>query len=433
MNPSSSTAADGVRVSATSADLDARAHRTLPGGVNSNVRLAAPKIYFERGEGARLYDVDGNEYIDYLLGQGPNILGHAPAKLQADVAAAVSAGMLFGAQHEAEVRAAERVVEILGWPDMVRFGVSGTESVQAALRLARAATGKRRFIRFEGQYHGWLDNTLANWDDEGNALVAGAGQIADYLRDFVPTPWNDLGAVRERLEAHDDIAAIITEPIMLNAGSIPPEDGYLQGLRALADEFGVVLIFDEVITGFRVGLGGAAERYGVTPDLAVYGKAIAAGWPVSALAGRRDLMERFGTGEVNHSGTFNASVMATAAVLSATGILQETSPYERMEGYGRSLQEIIRAAAAKHDLPLHVQGVPMAFHVSFSGGRTLKDNRDILACDAPRYAALSRELIRHGVWVAARGVWYISAAHSDTELADTEERVDRAFAAHAAA
>lgn len=427
-----STTASATRPGRVSAELHERAVRTLPGGVNSNVRLAAPKVYFTHGEGARLYDVDGNEYIDHLLGQGPNILGHAPAQVQEDVAKAVKSGMLFGAQHEAEVQAAEQLIDMLGWPEMVRFGVSGTESDQAALRLARAATGKRKFIRFEGQYHGWLDNTLATWDAEGRVSPVGAGQVVDYLDDFVSTPWNDLDAVRSRLEQDDDIAAIITEPVMLNAGSIEPAPGYLEGLRALADEFGVVLIFDEVITGFRVGLGGAAQRYGVIPDLAVYGKAVAAGWPVSALAGSAELMSRFGTGEVNHSGTFNASVMATAAVLSATRVLRETDPYAAMEAHGIRLQEIIRDAAKRHGLPLHVQGLGMAFHVSFSD-RELRDNRDILAADSARYAQLSQELIRAGIWVAARGVWYVSAAHGERELADAADRIDRAFAAHARA
>lgn len=416
----------------TSAELDARARVTMPGGVNSNVRLAAPRVYFTHGSGARLYDVDGNEYIDYLLGQGPNLLGHAPDEVQTAVAVAVGAGMVFGAQHPSEVAAAEQLVEVLGWPDMVRLGVSGTETVEAALRVARAATGRRKFIRFEGQYHGWLDNLLASWAPDGQPLPGSAGQLDNYLDDFVAAPWNDLGAVRDRLEADADIAAIITEPMMLNSGAIRPEDGYLAGLRALADKYGVVLIFDEVITGFRLALGGAAERFGVTPDLAIYGKAVAAGWPVSVLAGRRALMEPIGTGAVNHSGTFNGSVMAAAAVLAATKSLRDRSPYAAMEAYGERLKEIIRKSATEHGLPLHVQGLGMAFHVSFSDGRELRNFRDVLTCDSERYAVLARQLASHGIWVAARGIWFVSAAHGASELADTQERIDRAFAAHAA-
>ncbi|ACQ79716.1 aminotransferase class-III [Beutenbergia cavernae DSM 12333] len=415
-------------IDSISARLDRRARQHVPGGVNSNVRLAAPHTYFERGVGARLFDVDGRDYVDYLLGQGPNILGHAPEKLQSDVAQAVRRGMLYGAQHEAEVLAAEQVCEILEWPEMVRFGVSGTESVQAALRLARAETGRRRFIRFEGHYHGWLDTTLASWSPDGECSPASAGQLSDHLAEAIPTPWNDLEAVRLQLEQHDDVAAIITEPVMLNAGSIVPRDGYLEGLRELADAFGVVLIFDEVITGFRVALGGAAQRYGVTPDLAVYGKAMAAGWPVSMLAGRADLMERFGSGEVNHSGTFNASVMATAATLSATTILREDDPYARMEAYGERLMDEVRGSAARHGLGLHVQGLGMAFHVSFSDGKAICDYRDLGRTDTERYGRLSRVLADHGVWVAGRGVWYVSAAHDERDMADTLTRVDQAFA-----
>jgi len=410
-----------------SAELDQRARRRLPGGVNSNVRLAAPRVYFERGAGARLFDVDGNDYVDYLLGQGPNILGHAPQAVQSAVAEAVQRGMVYGAEHLEELEAAEQVCDILGWPEMVRFGVSGTESVQAALRLARAATGRRRVIRFEGHYHGWLDNTLAVFPPEGGCAPASAGQIGDYLDDLVITPWNDLDVVRQQLTAHDDIAAIITEPVMLNAGAIEPAPGYLEGLRALADEFGVVLIFDEVITGFRVGLGGAAQRYGVTPDLAVYGKALAAGWPVSMLAGRADLMERFGTGEVNHSGTFNASVMAAAAVRSTTAALRDRQPYEQMEAHGTRLQAEIRAASDRHGLGLHVQGLGMAFHTAFGVEQPITDYRGLAQVDSDRYGRLTRILIEEGLWVAGRGVWYVSAAHDEQDLSDAVARIDVAF------
>ncbi|MFC7406832.1 aspartate aminotransferase family protein [Georgenia alba] len=418
-------------IASSSAEFDRRARRRLPGGVNSNVRLAAPRIYFERGAGARLYDVDGKDYVDHLLGQGPNILGHAPEPVQSYVSSAVRRGMVYAAEHEEELIAAEQVCDILDWPDMVRFGVSGTESVQAAFRLARAFTGRRRIVRFEGHYHGWLDNTLAAFPAEGGCIPASAGQVGDYLEDTVITPWNDLDAVRQRLAADDDIAAIVTEPVMLNAGAIEPCAGYLEGLRGLADEFGVVLIFDEVITGFRVALGGAAQRYGVTPDLAVYGKAVAAGWPVSLLAGRADLMERFGTGEVNHSGTFNASVMAAAAVRSATATLRDTDPYDHIEKHGQQLMEVIRDASNRHRLGLHVQGLGMAFHTSFGPEAPITDYRGVARTDGAKYGRLARFLIEHGVWVAERGVWYVSAAHGDQDLHDAESRIDAAFRAFA--
>lgn len=416
----------------TSKALDERARARIPGGVNSNVRLSAPRVFFERGVGARLYDVDGNDYVDYLLGQGPNILGHAPEAVQAAVHEATGRGMVFGAQHVGEVEACDQVVDILGWPDMVRFGVSGTESVQAALRLARAATGRRRVIRFEGHYHGWLDNTLATFAADGSMSPASAGQLADHLDDLVVLPWNDLEAVREALNGRDDIAAIITEPVMLNSGAIVPGDGYLEGLRDLATRHGAILVFDEVITGFRVALGGAAERYGVTPDLAVYGKALAGGWPVSILAGSAELMERFGTGEVNHSGTFNASTMAAAAVRSATTVLRDTQPHAAMEAYGAQLQGVLRETASRHGLDLHIQGLGMAFHVSFGAAGEIKDYRGVARTDGGRYAALTEVLARHGVWVAGRGVWYISAAHGVAELDDTAARLDAAFAEFAA-
>jgi glutamate-1-semialdehyde 2,1-aminomutase len=275
-----------------------RAALRLPGGVNSNVRLAGRRRFFERGAGAWLWDVDGNDYVDYLLGQGPCVLGHAPEQIVKAVDVACRQGMVFGAQHPLEVEAAERLCETLGWPQMVRFGCTGTEMVQAALRLTRAATGRRQFVRFEGHYHGWLDNVLVTMDRSPPG-VASAGQLEDHLADGLTLPWNDAGALAELLARRgEDVAAVVMEPMMCNAGAILPRPGYLEQVRRLCDEHGVVLVFDEVITGFRLALGGAAERFGVIPDLATYGKAMAGGWPVAALAGRGDLMERFGTGDV---------------------------------------------------------------------------------------------------------------------------------------
>lgn len=408
-----------------SRQLRARAARVLPGGVNSNVRLLAPPIFFARGAGARLVDVDGNEYIDYLLGQGPNFLGHAPKSILEAVATAVQGGMVYGTQHPLEVEAAEAMVEMLGWPDQVRLGLSGTESVQAALRLARAVTGRSRFIRFEGHYHGWLDNVLVKMD--GNqAAIASAGQLASHLEESVTLPWNNPVVVEDALEANDDIAAVLMEPVMLNAGSIEPEPGYLERVQAACTRHGVVLIFDEVISGFRVAPGGAAELYGITPDLAVYGKAMAGGWPVSALAGRKEMMERFGTGEVNHSGTFNASVMACAAIVSTLAQLSEDPPYQRVTDLGRRLMGGLSRLADQHGLDLHLQGLPMAFHASFGDGPAI-DYRTLSAFDTERYAAFTEILIQHGVWVAGRGIWYLSTAHDDADIDETLDRVDAAM------
>ena len=273
------TGTDVPRSTVESERLAAISRRYVPGGVNSNVRLDGPSVFFARGEGAWLWDVDGNDYVDYLLGQGPAFLGHGPPDVLKAVEEACRSGMVYAAQHPLEVEAAELLVRAIGWAEMVRIGSSGTEVVQAALRLARAATGRTKFVRFEGHYHGWLDNVLIAVGDDGSG-PASEGQIAEYLTDCYVLPWNDLGAINDVLERHGrDIAAVLMEPMMMNAGAIEPLPDYLEGVRRLCDDHGVVLIFDEIITGFRVAPRGAAGRYGVTPDLATYGKAMAGSWP----------------------------------------------------------------------------------------------------------------------------------------------------------
>ncbi len=406
--------------------LHAAARRHIPGGVNSNVRLDGPPLFFTRGEGAWLWDADGNEYVDYLLGQGPAFLGHAPAAVLASVDEASRLGMVYGAQHPLEVQAAERMCEALEWPEMVRFGSTGTEMVQAALRLARAATGRRRFIRFEGHYHGWLDNVLVQVGEHGGEPVS-AGQVASHLDDGLLLPWNDLDALAATLDMDEgEVAAVLMEPMMINAGAIEPRAGYLEGVRRLCDVHGVVLIFDEIITGFRIALGGAAGRYGVTPDLATYGKAMAGSWPVAAVAGSGELMERFGTGEVNHSGTFNANVMGMAAVNASIRRLVEDPPYPRLEEVGTTLIEGLRQLGEAAGLPMQVQGLPMAFHASFGVGE-VTDFRSLQTRDGELYRRLADALVREGVWVARRGVWYVSAAHGEPEVEITLERAEAAL------
>jgi glutamate-1-semialdehyde 2,1-aminomutase len=414
-----------------SADLHETALGPLPGGVNSNVRLSAPALFFERGAGAWLWDVDGNDYVDYLLGQGPSFLGHAHPAVNDAVARACRDGMVFGAQNTMEIEAADVILTALGWAEMVRFGMTGTECVQAALRLARAATSRAKFVRFEGHYHGWLDNMLLEMRD-GKPEPASRGQLAGHLLDSYVIPWNDVTALSDILsQSGEQIAAVIMEPVMLNAGAIEPEPGYLQSVRDLCDRHGVVLIFDEVITGFRIHRAGAAGRYGVRPDLATYGKALAGGWPVAALAGRSDLMSQFSDGTVNHSGTFNGSVMAAAAVIATQRVLDADPPYERIGKYGSELMSALVNLAQSHGTPLRGQGLGPAFHLSFGPAEPVRDFRQLSRLDLAGYASFSRVLARHGIWVAARGVWYVSTQHGERELRATVERFEKALAASA--
>lgn len=415
------------RTVVSSEELMQRAVRWVPGGVNSNVRLQGPPTFFARGKGSRLWDVDGNEYIDYLLGQGPNFLGHAHEEVVSAVASSCRDGTVYGAQHPLEVEAAEAVCSVLGWADQVRFGLSGTEMVQAALRLARAVTGREKFVRFEGHYHGWLDNVLVDVQN-GSAQVASRGQLARHLDDSIILPWNDPDALRDVLDARgDEVAAVLMEPVMLNAGSIEPLPGYLESVRALCDKHGVTLIFDEVISGFRVSLGGAAERYRVIPDLAIYGKAMAGGWPVSALAGRGELMGRFGTAEVNHSGTFNAYVPGAAATVAAIEVLSRGGVYEHVTEVGSELMQGLRGLAAVHGIPLRLQGLPMAFHASFGDPELVTDYQRLQRLDTAGYATFARSLVDAGIWVAGRGIWYVSTAHTSADVQETLARVETAL------
>ncbi|MBV9922122.1 MAG: aminotransferase class III-fold pyridoxal phosphate-dependent enzyme [Pseudonocardia sp.] len=411
------------------AALRRRALDVLAGGVSSNTRLLNPHLIVDRAQGCRLWDVDGREYIDYLLGQGPNFLGYAPARVVEKVLAAQRDGVVYAATHRGEIEAAERVLEALGWAETMRFGSSSTEMVQAALRMARAATGRERVLRFHGHYHGWLDNVYTR-TEEGEVLPGSKGQLASALREVDTIEWNDLAAFERFMSDHgDEVAAVIMEPIMLNAGVIPPEPQYLEGVARICHLRGVVLVFDETISGFRVAIGGAAERFGVHPDLAIYGKAMAAGWPCAALVGRRDLFAEVATGVVTHAGTFNGNTVATAAVLAALDELADREVYRRVEEVGTRLMMALRAMSAEHGLGMHWQGLPMAFHASFASDEPITRYHQLQHVDQHRYRNLGRALIDAGVWVAYRGIWYVSAAHTERDVDETLERVDTAFAA----
>ena len=412
-------------------ELRGRALRSLAGGVSSNTRLLNPHMIVERASGCRIWDADGIEYIDYLLGQGPNFLGYAPPRVVEKVLAAQREGIIYAATHTREIEAAERVLSVLGWAQTMRFGSSSTEMVQAALRMARAATGRTLVIRFHGHYHGWIDNIYTGNQGTGTA-PASKGQLASALTDVITIEWNDIAAFDQVMADHGtEVAAVIMEPVMINAGVIAPEPGYLEAVRQSCGQRGAVLIFDETISGFRVALGGAAERYGVHPDLAVYGKAMAAGWPCAAIAGRGDLFAGLATGEVTHAGTFNGNTIATAAVLASIDELASGEVYEQVTKTGTALMQSIRDRAEASRLPLHVQGLPMAFHASFAApGQAITRYRDLDRTDQARYGRLADTLISHGVWVARRGIWYVSAAHSEADIRESMELIGRAFEAY---
>ncbi len=411
--------------------------KRIAGGVNSNFRLniAPTPLVFERGEGAHLTDVDGNRLIDYYLGMGPMILGHSPKALRDAVREQMERGILFAGQSEVEFEAARLVCDMVPCAERLRFGSSGSEAIQAAIRLARAATGRRKVVKFEGHYHGWFDNILwsvapplnaAGPVDAPVAVAGSAGMDPEGSSGLDVLPWNDLSQLQQRL-AKGDVAAVIMEPAMCNAGAIRPAPGYLEGARAACTDAGAILIFDEVITGFRLGPGGAQERFGVTPDLAVFGKAIANGFPVSALAGRGDLLDLFVTGGVVHGGTYNAQCISMAATVAT---LRQLTPelYATIGRRGTKLMDGIRDALSAAGIQAVVTGFPQVFHVAFGLEAPAQSYRDLARSDRAGYVTFVQALLRRGVRALERGAWFLSIEHDDAVIDATLATVAAAAA-----
>jgi glutamate-1-semialdehyde 2,1-aminomutase len=416
-----------------------RSKRSLAGGVSSGLRRAARPypLFFSSGAGSRVTDVDGNTYIDYGLAWGPLILGQAPAEIAAAVQRQAACGLTFGAQHELEYEVAERLTSIIPCADLVCFAGSGTEIVQVALRLARAATGRPKFLKFEGHYHGWADNVLCSHHPTleeiaggaGAAIPVGAGQRPQL--DTVVAQWNDPAHVEALFAAHGtDLAAVICEPILCNSGCIPPEPGFLEFLRDIASRHGALLIFDEVITGFRIDLAGAQGRYGVTPDLALYAKAIGGGTALSAMAGRRQFMDLIANGTVVHAGTLNGNPLALAAckacleVLARDGGAVYAHLRRRSERLRTGLETILRSEPG----PVVTQGDGAVFQVQFME-QPARNYRDTLAADRNLYSDFALALLDEGIQVLPDGRWYVSIAHSDADIEATLEAARRAVTA----
>ncbi len=412
-----------------SALLLERARKVLANGVSSEFRKYnhPHALFYSHGAGSRVYDVDGNEYLDFTLSQGPLILGHSHPEVLREVAAYSEKGQLFAGQHIREIELAEKLNTLIPSAELMRFCLDGSEAVQTAFRVARAKTGRKKFLRFEGHYHGWLDNVC--WGisapspealgsrEEPNVFPWTEGLPEGVENEFIVLPWNDLELVRKVVsDRYGEIAAIITEPVMCNNGCILPAEGFLRGLRDLCTEYGIALIFDEVITGFRLSLGGAQQYFGVTPDLSIFAKAIASGYPISAIVGRREWMEWIEQGRVIHAGTMNSGNPTVAAALATIQVLERAQPHARMFTLGARLMEGLREAAAETGHRLLVQGPGPMFVTSFTSLEQVKDYRDTLQADRRKLSAFIAAMHEQGIRIIGRGLWYISAVHTGEDV-----------------
>ncbi|MGN6189873.1 MAG: glutamate-1-semialdehyde 2,1-aminomutase [Conexibacter sp.] len=422
---------------AKSAELYARAVELLPGGVNSPVRamraIGRDPIFVARGEGAELIDVDGNRYLDYVCSWGPLIHGHAHPEIVRAVQEAAAGGTSFGAPTPGEVEIAAEIVTRVPSVEMVRMTSSGTEASMSALRLARAATGREQILKFAGAYHGHVDGLLA---DAGSGLAtqgipASPGVPEAAARQTIVVPWNDEQALATATGAHE-LAAIVAEPYPANMGLVPPKPGFLELLRERADATGALLIFDEVISGFRVARGGAQERSEVIPDLTIMGKVIGGGLPAAAYGGRRDLMERIApAGDVYQAGTLSGNPLAVAAGLATLKVLDATA-YATLARTTETLADGLRDAirAGGWFGRAHVVSVPGLLTVFFRRDR-VRDYAEAAACDRDAYAAWCRELLARGVYPPASQfeAWFPSLAHDEGAVERTVEAATEAFRA----
>jgi glutamate-1-semialdehyde 2,1-aminomutase len=420
-----------------SLELWNHASRALPGGVGSSARgiRAGWEPYppfMAGGRGSRISDVDGHEYVDYLMGLGPMLLGHRPPSVTRTVVDAIeNSGTVFGLPNELESLAARKVVEAVPSVDMVRFASSGTEVVGTAIRLARTFTGRRLIVRFEGMYHGWMDTIYwsnhpdlekAGPDDAPLPVPAGRGMPEELRDTLLVLPWNDPEALdRVMRERGDEVAAVITEPVMLNTGCILPEPGYLELLRELTRASGSLLVFDEVITGFRLARGGGQERFGLIPDLTTMAKGLGGGFPVAAIGGSRAVMELVADGRYSHSGTYNSNLIAAAAVSATLDELAVPGTYERIDGLGERLRRGIDDVLAELEIPAHATGLGPVLQTWFAN-RPIRNYRDAVRHAHPdRFTAFWRGMFQRGVLFHPSQFenLFVSTAHTDEDVERT--------------
>ncbi len=409
-----------------------RAMKVIPLGVSSNFRYWGENetLVVSRAEGGHIWDVDGNRYIDYRLGYGPIILGHANEEVDNHVRESIADGTVYALTTEREIRVAEKMVEMVPGMDMVRFANSGTEATMHAIRLARAFTGRETVLKFEGQYHGMHDYVLWSTSGAEAALlgnirspipIPSSSGIPSAIRDLIITmPFNDFEVIEHTLkQSWFDVACIIVEPMLGNSAAIEPLPGFLEHLRKLSDEYGIVLIMDEVKTGFRVARGGAQELYDITPDLATYAKSMGNGYPVAAFGGKREIMEHVGKG-VAHGGTYSGNNVAMAAAEKTLEILSTTEALEDVAERGKQLQKGISDILEAHSTPFVFTGHPSMFGVTFAENQP-KDFRDWAASNHAQYDAILEGLVRRGAMPEPDSLepWFFCRAHSQQDIDDT--------------
>jgi glutamate-1-semialdehyde 2,1-aminomutase len=389
-------------------------------------------LYFREGRGARLTDIDGNSYLDYALAWGPLILGHCHPAIVSAVRHALDRGATYGAQHDLEYEVAELIQSMVPCAERVCFANSGTEIVQVALRLARAVTGRSRFLKFEGHYHGWDDSVLVSYRstidqlDAANPDAVPTGHGQRPAHEALVARWNNRESVEAVFQQYGKtVAAVICEPLLCNSGCIEPHDGFLEFLRDISRANGALLIFDEVITGFRLARGGAQEHYGVTPDLATFAKALGGGLPVSALAGKAEHMEWIADGRVVHAGTLNGNPLSLAAASATLRTLNTENVFAGLWRLGELLRAGIVSILREKGFTVESAGGGPVFQISFQK-QPSREYRDILAADKAFYSDFGMALLDEGVLVLPDGRWYLSTAHSDADIAFTLDAVRRA-------
>ncbi|MEY4539568.1 MAG: hypothetical protein RLZZ306_1325 [Bacteroidota bacterium] len=418
-----------MRTYDNSAQLLERAKKSLAGGVSSEFRKYnhPHAIFYERGAGSKIYDVDNNEYLDFTLSQGPLITGHNHPHVVKRVSDYAQNGQLYAGQHILEVELAEKMQAIIPSAELMRFCLDGSEAVQTAFRLARAKTGKTKFLRFEGHYHGWLDNVawafsspsvdVLGSKENPNVFPWSQGLPERVEDEFITIPWNDIDLLKKTVEQnHHQLAAIITEPIMCNSGCILPVEGYLETIRELCTEYEITCIFDEVITGFRASLSGAQGYFGITPDLSIFAKAMASGYPISAIVGKKEWMNLIVEGKVIHAGTMNSSNSTVAAALGTLEVLEQANTYERMFKLGKSLMSGLQEIGKKYHPDFLIQGLGPMFHCGFTELKSVKDFREVFSYDKAKLSKLVAGLHDEGIRIIGRGLWYISTEHTEEDI-----------------